>query len=76
MTYESMVKTVATIITIHNGMSDVDKRDSYATALMNDWHTLVNKMSDIREGYLSASHFAVKQYTIKLQSGIDNLEEV
>ena len=76
MTYESMVKTVATIITIYNGMSDVDKRDSYATALMNDWHTLVNKMSDIREGYLSVSHFAAKQYTIKLQSGIDNLEDV
>jgi hypothetical protein len=74
MTYESMARTTGTIITIYNRMSDVDKRDSYATALMNDWHTLVNKMSDIREGYLSLSHFALKQYTVKLQSGIDTLE--
>ena len=76
MTYESMARTTGTIITIYNRMSDVDKRDSYATALMNDWHTLVNKMSDIREGYLSLSHFALKQYTVKLQSGIDTLEVV
>ena len=73
MTYESMAKTVGTIITVYNRMEERDKRDSYGCALMRDWHTLVNKMSDIREGYLSYSHFADKQYQVKLTSGIDNL---
>ena len=72
MTYESMAKTVGTIIQCVNSMPEVDKADSYGTALMQDWHTLINRMSDIREGYLSQSHFAMKQYTVKLVSGIDN----
>ena len=78
MTYESMAKTVGTIIQQINAMdniaySEADKNDSYGSALMQDWYTLINKMSDIREGYLSQSHFAMKQYTVKLVSGIDNL---
>lgn len=73
MTYESMAKTVGTIVTVYNSMQERDKRDYYGCALMRDWHTLVNKMSDIREGYLSHSHFAAKQYRVNLVSGIDNL---